>query len=401
MAKRYTCQICRNEIAHPGAECPYCRGRSVIAEGASPRILGIVFGVMIGIFALTGFYARSFKYERQDRGRLHFKAAQEQMAEERYGEAVSHYRDALLYSRDEPAYRLELSRALFAAGQYPEAENHLVALRMEDPTSGIMNHLLARLAAREGRIDEAVSYYRTAIYGRWEDDPEETRLEMRLALVNLLDQAGRELQLTSELLELAEIAPDDFEIRSRLAKLLLKSGVYDRASSLFRSLIESDPENREALLGRADAEFQLGNYLTARTHYNLAQLRGDDESTRERIELCNRIIELDPTRRGIGLSERFRRSQVLIERARTALATCRNPAGSEFMGPIPLLPEEQSSVLSRAESAVGAKRQRASDAAAEANILIAEEVWNVAVPLCEATDPPDTPLLHVMAKLSR
>ena len=83
MATRYICKICRNEIAHPGAECPYCRGRSVIAEGASPRILAIVFGVMVAIFVLTGLYTRSFKLEGEDRGRLYFEAAQEEMAGER------------------------------------------------------------------------------------------------------------------------------------------------------------------------------------------------------------------------------------------------------------------------------------------------------------------------------
>ena len=404
MAKRYTCLICRNEIAHPGAECPYCRGRFVIAEGASPRVLAVVFAVMICVFALTGLYARAFKNEREQRGGLYFETAQRELSEERYGEAISSYRDALLYSRDDRTYRLGLSKALFADGKYSETENYLVELRVEDPTSGIVNHLLARLAARDGRTDAAISYYRTAIYGAWdeaEEDEAATRLRLRLELVDLLERAGREEQLTAEVVELAGMAPDDTAIRTRLARLLLHVGAYDRASSLFESLIAADPDNREALLGRADAEFELGNYLTARTHYNRAQLRGTDESTIARIALCNRIIELDPTRRGIRLSERFRRSGILVEMALSALSTCRNPAGNDLVGPLPPLPAEQAEATARAEGALRARRPGATDADVEANILLTEEIWDIARPLCETEDLPDEALLHVLAKLSR
>lgn len=401
MATRFICKICRNEIAHPGAECPYCRGRSVIAEGASPRILAMVFGVMVAIFTVTGFYARSFKLEGQDRGRLHFEAARAEMADERYEEAISLFRDALLYSRDNSAYRLELSRALYAAGRYSETENYLSGLRTADPASGIVNLLLARLAARGGQVTEAVSYYRTAIHGHWDTKPEVDRIDMHLELVDLLDREGLDQQLAAELLELAEIAPDDTEILRRLAILLLKTGSYDRASSIFRSLLVSAPTDRELLLGRAAAEFQLGNYLTARTHYNRAQLYGDDDETRERIRLCNRIIELDPTRRGIGLGERLRRSRLLIERTLTAFSACRNPAGSGLVGPLPLLPQDETLVIDRAESVLDARRQRATDASVESNILLAEEVWNFARARCDSAGPPDRPLLHVLAKLSR
>lgn len=401
MAQRYTCRICRNEVPHLGAECPYCRGRASIAEGASPRILVTVFAVMAVIFVLTWYYARSFKAEGEERGRLYFEAAQSEMATEHYDEAISRYRDALLYSRDNPTYRLELSRALIASGRYTETERHLSGLRSVDPTSGIVNLLLARLSAREDRIDEAVSYYRTAFHGRWDDAIEDARIDMRLELVDLLESSGRDQQLTAELLDLAEIAPSNAAIRTRLAVLLLRQGLYDRASSLFRSLLVSDPRNRQLLLGRADAEFELGNYLTARTHYNRAQLARQDDATAERAELCTRIIALDPTRRGITLDERFRRSLVLIDRAMNGLSSCRNPLGHSFVGPLPVLPPEQIDTVSAAESVLEATRRRASAAAVESNIQLAEQIWSIAATSCEPTDVPDVPFWRVMAKLSR
>ena len=356
---------------------------------------------MVAIFAMTWLYARSFKAEGEDRGRLHFVAAQGEMAEERYDAAISHYRDALLYSRENPTYRLELSHALFASGRYLETERHLAGLRALDPASGIVNLMLGRLAAREGQVDEAVSYYRTAIHGQWDDASEAQRIAMRIELIDLLEARDRGQQLTAELLDLAEIAPTNPAIRTRLAILLLQEGVYDRASTLFQSLVVDDPRNRDLLLGRADAEFQLGNYLTARTHYNRAQLVARDDATTARVELCTRIIELDPTRRGIGLDEQFRRSRVLIERATEQLSSCRNPAGNAFVGPLPALPEEQLAVTVQAESILKMRRRPASAAAVESDIQTAEEIWGIAQSICDPADLSDVPLRRVLAKLSR
>ena len=401
MAKRYTCLVCRREIAHPNAECPYCKARSVIAEGASPRILVMVFGVMAAVFAATGFYAKSFKAERSTRGEHHFAVAQELLAEGNHANAIKEYRNALSYAKEQPEYRLGLARALFEDERYAETENHLVDLRSQDPTSGILNYLLAQLASRRGRLDAAVSYYRTAVHGRWDGDTEERRLGLRLELVDLLETSGRDEQLAAELVALGEMMPDDRGIQHKLGALMLRTELYDRASALFQTLLEADPRDHEALLGRGTAEFQLGNYLTARTQYNRAKLLQDDDATNERIALCNRIIELDPTRRGISLRERFRRSRVLIERARAATLKCQNPSGDAFVGPLAALPADLAAALENADKALDGRPGRATDEAIEANTLMAEELWNQAKPLCETSNPPDPPLRYVMAKLSR
>ncbi len=401
MAQRFTCLICRNEIAHPGAECPHCRGRSVIAEGASPRILVVVFGAMVALFVLTGLFARSFRSEGRSRGAQHFESAEQMMAQGRYEDAISHYRDALLYSRDNALYRLGLARALFAHGNFTETETHLVELRMEDPASGVLNLLLARLAARDNRVGEAVSYYRTAIHGHWEPGEEDARLGVRMELVEVLENAGGELQMTAELAELADTAPDDVAVRARVAALLLKRGLYDRASSLFESVLAMAPGNRNARLGRAEAEFRLGNYGAAKTHFAAAQALAEDEETAARIDLCRRVIELDPTRRGIGSGGRYARSRVLIERAIAALSHCRGTGDPGFVGPVASLPSDSAATVERAARALRKESLEALDEAFEVNILLAEEVWSVAKPLCGERPPRDEPLRLVLRKLSQ
>lgn len=404
MSTRYVCQICHNEIAHLDAECQYCKSRSHIAEGASPRILTAVFGVMVAIFAATALFTGSFKEEGHDRGRMHFDSANALMAEGHYEEAIEEYRDAMLYSRTEPAYQLGLAQALFATEQYPETENHLVDLLGGNPTSGIVNRRLAQLAREHGRLDEAASYFRTAVYGEWEDDEGATAAEIRhavhLELADLLEQAGRTRELAAELKELVANDPASRDLRHRLAAVLLDSAAYDEALEHYAVLLESDEADRGAMLGRAEAEFQRGNYLSARTYYTLANSRASDEATSERIALCDLVIALDPTRRGIVLAERVRRSRSLVERVREFALDCVRPP-AEFVGPAAPLPADLDAAVSRADEVIQVRRPALREDAVEDGIALAEEIWSLSQPFCLEGVVDDDPLGLVMAKLAR
>ena len=86
-----------------------------------------------------------------------------------------------------------------------------------------------------------------------------------------------------------------------------------------------------------------------------------------------------------------------MERAKAAWIACReSPAGHEES-----LEEDQAGVIDRAEESLGARQARASDAEVESNILLAEEVWELATLRCHPSDPPDEALRHVLAKLAR
>ena len=290
---------------------------------------------MLLLFVVTGFYTRSFNRQSRQRGRQHYQSAQALAVLSDYEQAAEQYRDALLYSHDNPDYRLGLALALYESERYTEARHHLMALRPDDPTSGIVNKLLGRLAADDERVDEAVTYYRTAIYGRWTDNAERERLQSRLELIELLDRNGRMRQLTAELLADLDVMPDDKATKRRLAGLLLKTQVADKASALFREFLRDDRRDREALVGRAEAEFLLGNYLTARTHFNYAQGVRKEESTAQRIALCSAVIALDPNRRGIESSrEKIPPAAALCSRVTAEfIGYCRNPLGETFVGP--------------------------------------------------------------------
>ncbi len=399
--QRFKCRICSQEIAAPGVECPYCKAHSAIAEGASPRILITVFGVMVVVFTLTSLYARSFKIVRDERGKMRYDRAMSLLAEGKHLGAMGEFREALVHSRDNPDYRLGLAKALFEAGRYSEAETYLTELRGANPTSGIVSLLLGRMAASNGQIDVAVSHFRTAIRGQWEDGADQRRLALRLELVELLLDTGRRQQLTAELLDLEEELPADRSARLRVASLMLRVGLFSQASSLFRNLLDENPRDRVALLGRGDAEFELGNYLTARTQYNRAQALRRDGRTQARVGLCNRIIELDPTRRGISLAERFRRSRVLVQRGRAAVGACHDPRASGFAGPLPGPLDELARTLDMADLQLERAGGSPSVEKVEANTQLAERVWALAPDTCDDPIGADEPLARVMAKLAR
>ena len=167
MASRYICLICRNPIPHAGAECPHCKSRSAAVVGATPRMLAAMFAVMVVFFYAAHLYNREFNRERLHRAEEHFLQARTLADYGYFEEAAAHYRDALAHDRDRFEYRLGLALALYSLGRRQEAENQLLELRAQRPTDAEVNRLLARLARRAGRREEAANHYRNAIYGRW------------------------------------------------------------------------------------------------------------------------------------------------------------------------------------------------------------------------------------------
>ncbi len=75
MAETYVCLICYNEIPHAGAECPHCKSRISSTVGSTPKMLVAIFGTMIVLFVITGFYNSAFRTERRERADEHARMA--------------------------------------------------------------------------------------------------------------------------------------------------------------------------------------------------------------------------------------------------------------------------------------------------------------------------------------
>ena len=192
--------------------------------GATPQLLVIVFVVMLALFVATGYYNRAFNLEREARAEEHYRLGRTFADYGYFDGAIEHFGDALLYDRGRFDYRLGLTLALYESGRFQEAELQLRQLRTVDPTQAVVNRLLARLASRDGRAEEATQYYRTAIYGRWDQNPEQNRLDTRLEFVDFLEAQGETLQLVGELVSLLREEPADDVLAKRVGLMFLDAG---------------------------------------------------------------------------------------------------------------------------------------------------------------------------------
>ena len=280
---RYVCLICRNPIPHAGAECPHCRSRATAVVGATPSLLAAVLGTMALLVFLTYRIDAAFDNRRIERGRAHYNLAKTASDYGSYPEAIEHYREALLHIRGDSAYRRGLAVALYQAERYQEAETQLRNLRAVDPTDAVVNRLLARTSVRAGNLDEAVNFYRTAVYGRWPSDPEENRIETRFELVELLESLpGR--RAVNELLAVIQEEPASRRLTRRVTTRLLENGASEDALRLLERLRRQGVSD-----GRLHADI-------ARARFGVNDFQGAQASLQSALRAGTRSEELtEPT----------------------------------------------------------------------------------------------------------
>jgi tetratricopeptide (TPR) repeat protein len=368
------------------------------AEAAGPsKLLGtftLVFLSMAALFAIDTFMAKMERSERRREARRIFDEAQQLAAQGRNAEAIERFRSGLSIAREDQNYELALARVLLAAGKLADAQTVVNEVLERAPTSGAANLAMARILARQGNAADASSYYHRAIYGRWNERAAEQRLQTRLELVDFLARQGDKGELLAELLRLQDETLADSALRSRLGHLFLAAGSPVRAAEDFRELLRRQPQSAEAYAGLGEAEFAERRYLAARAHFQIAlRLRPDDPSTQRRLELCGQVLEMDPTRRGLGAAERYRRSRKLIELTLESASRC---AGS-------VLPPALRELAEKAQVALKSRiRASQMDDATEADIALAEDLWQAGRKDCkQAVTQAEEPLALVLAEVGQ
>jgi tetratricopeptide (TPR) repeat protein len=250
---------------------------------------------------------------------------------------------------------------------------------------------MAHVLIQSGEFDEAVSYYHRAIYGQWKQDPGGNERNTRLELVNLLAQHGAKRELLAELLPLQDEAPNDVGTRMKIGHYYLLAGSAGRAAEMFHQILHQYPRNGDAYDGLGQAEFAQAKYPQAHEYFLAAsRLKPEDEEIKNRLKLCERILDLDPTRRGLDPVERFQRSLKLVELSLASLSECAASASSQ--------PAE---LMDRAKKALKARIPH-SERATEANLDLAEELWQARRSQCpQAVSPAEQPIAAVLARMSQ
>jgi len=361
-----------------------------LPAGKPAKLLAGVLAVLIGLGVVAGLLSYHYRTERAGRAQHFYELGNQFLQKDLYDEAIGQYRDALSISHT-PQNRLALALALVKAGHADEAAIYLKDLLRSDPVNAAANLGMARVAAQEGRIDEAVGYYHHAIYGAWPANAAEQRIQARIELIQALGKAGRRQQAQAELLSMLTVMPGDILFERQAAPLALAYGLPKEAAKLFRDLTERDAQDEKAWAGLGEAEYALADYPAAREAL-AAALRWNPNSTavQKRLDAAAQILALDPMQRGLGAAERYRRSQEVLAAVLDVLDRCSVAA-------LPAALREQ--MEGARKLLVRGRRPPSYSDAIENNTSVAEQLWTAGAQACGSMPAADAPLSRIMASL--
>jgi CIC family chloride channel protein len=360
------------------------------SAGASRmRLLVGVLAAVVGVAVLGGFLNYFYRAERIRKADQAFATANDLFQKDRLSEAIDEYRSALSISHTF-SHRLALALALVKADRMNEAAIYLNEILREQPNNGPANLAMAHVLASQGRVDEAAVRYHRAILGTWPNHPEESKTHARLELIDLLKKSGKLPQARAELLALAADVPADPAIEKQAGRMLIDSGLLHEARDLFQSLLKRVPPDAAEYDGLADTYFASGDYRSAENAYRKAlQIDAADQTAAARAGLCERILALDPTQRGISSKERFRRSQELLQLVADRYVAC---------SPAPITAEAADAIAAARAELARRKPPRYFADAADADVELAERLW-AALPTSCQSRPADQTTRLVLSKL--
>ena len=251
--------------------------------------------------------SRIYHAQQAALGNRWFTRGEADLKAHRYELAVNEFRTALLYSRDNYTYQLDLAEALIGLKKTNEAYAYLVNLWEREPENGLVNLELARIAVQRGITEQALRYYHNAIYAIWPDDQEVQRRTARLELIEYLLSINAKTQAQAELIALAENLDEDPAMHARVGDLFMQAQDYEHALTEYRQSLKFDRHNAVALAGAGRAAFELGRYDMAQRYLEAAiATNPNDTQSAELLKTTELVLRMDPFRRQISVNQRHR-----------------------------------------------------------------------------------------------
>lgn len=288
-----------------------------------PITLALLLGLTVVFFLFVAGLSRIY-HGQQDSlaGRWSVRGSADLRAE-RFNAAVTDFRTALLYSRDNYSYQLNLAEALLGEKRTDEAYAYLINLWSRQPENGIVNLQLARIAAGKGETEKALRYYHNAIYATWPGDREMERRGTRLELIEFLLRIGDRTEAQSELIALAANLGGNPAEEARVGGLFLAAQDDRQGLAEYRLSLREGRRDPVALAGAGRAAFELGQYAVAQRYLAeaVAAAPGDTASA-ARLKTTDMVLHLDPFRPQIRAAERNRTIVEAFAAAGARIGSC-------------------------------------------------------------------------------
>jgi tetratricopeptide (TPR) repeat protein len=338
---------------------------------------------------LIGFLHYFYRSQRGERAEQYFKTGSELLLQARDQEAVEQFRNALSISPDNQQYRLSLGLTLAKSGHMAEGAVYLNEILKRDPNNGAGNLGLARIAAARGKTSDAITYYHRAIYGSWPAGEENNRLEARFELAAYLKKSGLQKEAIAELLAALEQARNNDPAKKRIGRLLLEYGSPRQAAEVFQDVLRANNRDAQSWASLGMAELAQEDYVASRTAFrNAARFDPNDEESRKRLELIDRILALDPNAAGVRAAGRYQRSVEILTGALQMSEQC------QAIGNDPAVDQARKALAHQ-------PRRGEIDDAIDMNLDLAMRLWKSARNLCPSQQQKDEALDRVLARLSR
>lgn len=272
-----------------------------------PVILALLSALAVALFLVVTGLSHIYHAQQSSLGNRWFSRGVADLRAQRFESAVAEFRTALLYSRDNYSYQLNLAEALIGRKRTSEAYSYLVNLWEREPENGVVNLELARIAAQKGQTEPALRYYHNAIYATWPGDQEVERRDTRLELIEFLLRINAKAQAQSELIALAANLADGHSQQARVGDLFVQAQDYDHALAEYRLSLKSERHNPAALAGAGRAAFELGRYPLAQRYLQAAVAANpSDSESVARLKTTELVLEMDPFRRQLSVARRDR-----------------------------------------------------------------------------------------------
>ena len=189
-----------------------------------------------------------------------------------YEAAVAQYEDA--FSRSGTTdLTVKLGWAHFAVGEVTKAEKAFRDVLLRSPYKAEAYEGIADILLEQGDVEGAVDNYRTAFLRTFDD-----RSKRRLGEA------------------VVELAPDDIEMRLRLAGVYAKLYTWSGAIKQYAAVLDAKPDSLEAYLGIAEAYKWRTEYATA-IEYLQRAIRYAIRDT-EKLDIYKTIVEVNQSEVG-------------------------------------------------------------------------------------------------------
>lgn len=279
------------------------RRRLIFADALS---LVTLFAITALLAVLTNYLYQSYASHQVELANRWLERGEQAMRDNKPQAAIDALSSALAFAPSDRNTEIKLAEALASAGRIQEATVYFNALLETQQGSGLINLQLARLAARQNNVSQAIEDYQRAIYGSWEGDGYVRRRDVRFELINFLIAHNLLDRAHSELLVATGNAPqDDISVQLEIARKMEQAQDPSDALRLYKTILHRHPSLREALEGAGRTAYQLGYFLEAKRYLGRA-LEGpgiDQEpkavldQAREHLSDATRLLSLYPSSR--------------------------------------------------------------------------------------------------------